>query len=561
MSIFPPPKKLEVTGGVYRGAVLDEREFARHGHRFDAVTGVSPEAYTLRLSPEGLAVQLASPLALRHAYSSYRQWLDLHQRSPVPCVSISDAPDFRYRGFILDISRTKVPKQEELRQLVRRLAALRYNHFQLYTEHTFEHPHHLDVHRFASPLSSLDLRELNALCASLGIELCANQNVFGHMERWLKHPMYRRYAERADGFTTPWGEHRPTGSVCKPDAASYHLIRSIFREVLPNFTSDRVNIGCDETFELGQGLSRHLVSNSSQRILYRDFLDRIARMLDLEHNRSEILFWADVLLNDPKGSTSLPSILTPLVWGYEARHPFKKQLEQISRVADKHWVCPGTSTWNSFSGRTDTMLANISAATRAGHDASSDGMLLTDWGDGGHLQQFEASYPALAFASARAWNVSADATDAIKASDRYLFRGECRTLDWANLGRIPNFLSWHPENSSPLFSMFLQRSIHREGLSSIATSEIHAVHDHILEQIDGSSLTETQVQTLANQALGAACELSIRGESVTLHPLARVAPERHVSLWRQRNREGGLAESLRSYTTVCDILNLTCPAL
>ena len=60
------------------------------------------------------------------------------------CV-LEDAPVFARRGFMLDISRDRVPAMDWLKWLVERLARLRYNELQLYTEHTFAYTAHRTV--------------------------------------------------------------------------------------------------------------------------------------------------------------------------------------------------------------------------------------------------------------------------------------------------------------------------------------------------------------------------------------------------------------------------------
>ncbi len=44
---------------------------------------------------------------------------------------------FDIRGYMLDISRCKVPTMEQFRRIISVLEAFGYNEFQLYTEHTF----------------------------------------------------------------------------------------------------------------------------------------------------------------------------------------------------------------------------------------------------------------------------------------------------------------------------------------------------------------------------------------------------------------------------------------
>ncbi|MDP6490417.1 MAG: glycoside hydrolase family 20 zincin-like fold domain-containing protein [Kiritimatiellia bacterium] len=62
-----------------------------------------------------------------------------------PALTISDAPDFPARGVMLDVSRCKVPTMATCKQLIDRLAGMRLNQLQLYTEHTFAFSAHQAV--------------------------------------------------------------------------------------------------------------------------------------------------------------------------------------------------------------------------------------------------------------------------------------------------------------------------------------------------------------------------------------------------------------------------------
>ena len=101
---------------------------------------------------------------------------------------------FETRGYMLDVSRDKVPTMSTLRQIVDLLKVCNYNQFQLYTEHTFRYAKHEPAWRNASPLTPAEVRELDAYCRMNDIELVPNQNSFGHLERWLKLPEYNALA-------------------------------------------------------------------------------------------------------------------------------------------------------------------------------------------------------------------------------------------------------------------------------------------------------------------------------------------------------------------------------
>jgi len=94
------------------------------------------------------------------------------------------------------------------------------------------------------------------------VDLVPNQNSFGHMERWLKHPRYLPLAEAPDGAETPWGfRWQGPFSLCPTDPAAIDLLRDLYGQLLPNFTSKLFNAGLDETFDVGQGRSLEICAD------------------------------------------------------------------------------------------------------------------------------------------------------------------------------------------------------------------------------------------------------------------------------------------------------------
>ena len=186
---------------------------------------------------------------------------------------------FAVRSYMLDISRDKVPTMGTLRLIVDLLAKFGYNQFQLYTEHTFAYSRHKGVWEHASPLTPSEIRALDAYCALNGIELVANQNSFGHLERWLTKPEYNHLAELPQGGAPlPWGGFKkdPT-TLCPTDPRSLEFLDGLYDELLPNFESKLFNIGCDETFDLlGEGRSAAQVKEKGEGRVYLEFLKQVA---------------------------------------------------------------------------------------------------------------------------------------------------------------------------------------------------------------------------------------------------------------------------------------------
>ena len=57
-------------------------------------------------------------------------------RNKLQCFELKDFPRLKRRGFMLDVSRCKVPTMKSLFELIDLLSILRFNEIQLYIEHT-----------------------------------------------------------------------------------------------------------------------------------------------------------------------------------------------------------------------------------------------------------------------------------------------------------------------------------------------------------------------------------------------------------------------------------------
>jgi len=210
----------------------------------------------------------------------------------IPKLVIEDYPDFLHRGIMIDISRDRVPKMETLEYIIDKLSELKINQLQLYMEHTFAYTNHKELqlymeHTFAytnhkevwedySPLTHDEIVYLDNYCKERFIELVPNQNTFGHMSKWLVHEKYRHLAEAPNGYTTPWGtKYDYPFSLSPAVPESINLVEELLDELLPLFDSDQVNIGCDETFDLGVGKSQELCEKYGKGKVYFDFLMKI----------------------------------------------------------------------------------------------------------------------------------------------------------------------------------------------------------------------------------------------------------------------------------------------
>jgi len=311
-------------------------------------------------------------------------------------------------GYQLDISRCKVPTMETLHRVVDILAKLGYNHFELYTEHTFAYKGHETVWREASPMTAEEVRSLDDYCRARGVELVPNQNSFGHLEHWLRHPEYNDLADHPQGGfrVERWGGFvgKYPSTLNPIDPRSLQLVAGLYDQLFPCFRSKLVNVGCDETVELEDsafaGRSGEAVREKGAARVYLDFLNKI--YAEVKSRNHTMMFWGDIVLHHPELIPEIPDDAICLNWGYEANHPFEKECGALASAGRKFIVCPGTSAWGSLFGRVENMAGNIDNAVAAGRGNGAVGYLLADWGDGGHPQPWIVSLSALVYLSHRA---------------------------------------------------------------------------------------------------------------------------------------------------------------
>jgi hypothetical protein len=368
------------------------------------------QRYALRIAPADVPgsapVQISAPsiTGARHALSTLRQLMRRFDRR-LPAMMIEDEPAFVVRGVMLDVSRCRVPTMATLLSTLEMLAGLKVNHVQLYTEHTFAYRGHEAAWIGASPITPAEIKRLDAQARSLGIELAANQNCFGHLHRWLNLPAYQHLAETTGQWMFDLWPRSGPFSLCPTDPASAAFVAGLLDQLAPVFSSPLINIGCDETYDIAYGRSAEAVRQRGRATVYLEFVKSIVRMC--RERRKRPMFWADIVLHEPSIIKDVPEDLLGLCWGYEADAPFAQWLETFAAARRTAWVCPGTSSWRTFFGRSSERTGNIASAIEAAqkHDETTVGGVLTcDWGDEGHRQQWPISAVGIAHGASASWN-------------------------------------------------------------------------------------------------------------------------------------------------------------
>ena len=528
------------------------------------------EAYGIQISSTQLRVE-CSATSPHAAFATLQQLLRIARTRDLPAGLIEDSPAIPTRGFMLDVSRDRVPKMQQLHELIRTLWGLKYNHLELYLEHAFSYKGHDAVWRNASPLTQNEVRELDGACRFFGIELVANQNCLGHMHRWLTLPEYAHLSEDPRGMEHAFSVEREPFSLCPTDPKSLALATDLIDQLLACHQTPKINVGLDETFDLGEGKSAAACEQHGKGRVYLDYLHGVHQ--HIKTRGAQMLFWGDIIAQHPELVPDLPKDAIALLWGYEAGHPFDEQARLFAASGLEFWIVPGTSSWQCLLGRIDNARKNLREAAQAAVAHGAKGWLVADWGDFGHWQPWPISWPGLVLGAAEGWNPGHTSGDLAQQIELAIPEAKGHGAGLVALGESHQALASPAVNgTSPFFhlryahqSLPLERapSLTLQGLEAFDRAKTQALAllppgTPITQEFQAASAISGLGESLAKARLGAP-------DSQTLADLPKPVRSKLQSQWTQvldlqaqawslRSRSGGCEDSLQRLRAIAALL-------
>lgn len=384
---------LTVTGGAMSGD-KETPELGAHVPK--------PGAYTLDIAPDGVTIAGVDFEGVRNGVQTLRQ-LIRQCGAALPHLHIEDEPAFRTRGYYLDVTRGRVPTLDWLKHWADKLCLYKYNQLQLYIEHTFKFDGMSETWRGASPLTPRDILVFDRYCAERGIELVPSVSTFGHLYMAL------RTQDLCDLGELPEIANRPFSFIDRmrhhtlniSDKRAFDLSTKLIDDYLQLFRSDKFNICADETFDLGKGQSKPLADKIGIACMYADYVTRLCR--HLEDQGKQPMMWGDIALEHPEILNRLPEDVTLLNWQYDPQITEDK-IKTVAESGARQIVCPAVWCWNALLPRIDDAWNNITRIARYGCRYGAEGMLITDWGDLGHINDPRMSVPGMIVGAQEAWN-------------------------------------------------------------------------------------------------------------------------------------------------------------
>lgn len=371
---------------------------------FSQVKNDNPEYYTLSVNDNGISIKYVTDEGAFRAFTTLKQIINQAENNEIKKLEIEDFPSIKNRGYMLDISRGKIPNYSELVRLVDYMADLKYNQLQLYLDSfAIEYKNFPEYTKDTMPITKEELMSLKEYCKSRFITMIPNQNSLGHMAAWTAKPELSHLA-----ISNAEGKPSQTLNPLLPE--SLELVDKIYDGYFDSFEAPFANIGMDEPIDLGKFETKEECEKRGVGEVYTDYLKKVCELVTKKYNKTP-MFWDDIIFKHPEQIKNVPKNAIVMQWGYEQEHHFDRNCRTLRDSGLKFYVCPGSSGWGSITGRSDNALFNITSAAECGAYYGAEGFLLTEWGDDGNSQFNSITYIPLAIGGAASWNCMSHDTE------------------------------------------------------------------------------------------------------------------------------------------------------
>ena len=365
---------------------------------FEIKENISVQGYQIKVNKNGIKCYYSDEEGKHNAILTLYQILK-QQKQLTTCL-IKDEPLFKVRSIMIDISRNKVPTLKTLMQIIDELALVKINDLQLYVEGRsfyFESlsKYYENKEDFLTPE---DVTILRKYASDRGIVLTPNINTFAHMAYWMNQKDLNHLALQPEGFR--WSDNgllAYAGTINPALKESKEFVYTLIEDILKYYPDCKTfNIGGDEPFEL---LFPH--KNPNAKEIYQEHMKDIIRYVQAKGITPCI--WGDVVREFPDMMSEFGDIVY-LQWGYHPGNFNDECCGFYDKNNKRYMVCAGTSCWASISGRLENMMINYKEAAHFGKKHHAEGMMITDWNDGGSMSQLVTSMLAYVYGACYAWN-------------------------------------------------------------------------------------------------------------------------------------------------------------
>jgi len=305
-------------------------------------------------------------------------------------------------GVMLDCSRNAVLKPEMVKKYASLIRKMGYNTLMLYTEDTYEVNNQPLFGHLRGRYSKAEIKELDAYCASIGLELVPCIQTLAHLENMFRWKVCYGDINDCDDI------------LLAGDEKTYALIEDMISTLAECFTTRKIHIGMDEAYRVGTGKYLDIHGARDRFDVINEHLGRVCEIAG--KYGFEPMIWSDMFTKlalkqenqyaevNTDGileKSALPEKISLVYWDYYSAdvERYRRMLRTNKLFGRKVYFAGGAWTWKGFAPDNALSIRATTAALQACREEGCDGMFFTVWGDdGGECSKF-AVLPALLYAA------------------------------------------------------------------------------------------------------------------------------------------------------------------
>jgi hypothetical protein len=289
---------------------------------------------------------------------------------------------------------------------------------------------------------ALDAQDLKAILSEARryyIDVIPVFETLGHFENILAQPEFARFAEFPG-----------SASLDVSNDSIYVLLENMIKEIAEVFPSPYINIGADESFDVGLGNSRKLVAEKGIAQVHADHYRKVNDICK-KYNK-HVMMYGDIILEHPEILDMIPRDIQIVDWDYGDKFNFS-HVKKFKDARFRFYVSPAVWNFTTTFPVMNMALANIEYFTKAGVDNGAEGMIVSQWGDYGAETFRELNLFPYAWSAQCAWNMQA--SNLASFSDRFFsdffgFEDDRMNFVYQSLSSVYGDLLWHDVWQYPL---------------------------------------------------------------------------------------------------------------
>ena len=299
--------------------------------------------------------------------------------------SVHEEDHFENNGLMYDGSQaSSLLRVETCKKLLLMLAAMGMNTFMLYTENTFELPDEPYWGYMRPRYTAEDFREIDDFAYRLGIEVIPCVQTLGHLSEAIKWQPYSDFSDTAS-------------TLLVGDPRTYALCEKIIKTMSECFRSNRIHVGLDEAWGLGQG---NYLTKNGLRPKLDIMLEHIGKILEIAKKYGySPMMWGDMFVrvcaqkeNDYLENTffsfpddfkeKIPKEMQIVYWDYYNRKEhYDKWIPEYKKLCENLVFSGCSRNVRTFgSHHTRTYLTSYDALMSCKENGVKN-VLVTVWGD------------------------------------------------------------------------------------------------------------------------------------------------------------------------------------